>query len=225
MTDTLPREIARVVAEEIRSNFIIDGVVPLTTRDLHSAIPNLHEKFEQAIRASHASIVLSAATAPSDPEIGRQDRPRSEFERFNWGDGLITHAVPMGWSFPNRATPKALWDLWYFGNQAERIGPYRHISREHDLPLQKDKLQYSRTKKVIEFLTAFITPAMWPQGKDRVSQLSPTESDQLFSELFQLCLEQLYSADRRCRRSHDVTVGRIYNLICEKNNQERGGGA
>ena len=144
MTDTLPREIARrVVADEIRINFIIDGVVPLTTRDLHSAITNLHEKFEQAIRASHA-IVLSAATAPSDLEIGRQDRPRSEFERFNWGDGLINHAVPMGWSFPNRATPKALWDLWYFGNQAERIGPYRHISRKHHLlPLQKDKLQYS----------------------------------------------------------------------------------
>jgi hypothetical protein len=184
---------------------------------------NLQGRFEHIIKETHASLIQQFTSSSNLLTQGQHRRANGQQPsgHFNWGDGLIHHAVPIGWSFPNRITPKALWDLWYFGNQAENIGPYRYISVEHDLPIKKDKCQYSRAKKVMEYLGSLIVPSQLPQGKDRISQLSPAESDSVFSEVFKQSLRELYGEERKCRRNDDVTVGRIYNLICDKNKQQQ----
>jgi hypothetical protein len=131
----------------------IYGLVPLTTNDLQAAMGNLQGRFEHIIKETHASLIQQFTSSSNLLTQGQHRRANGQQPsgHFNWGDGLIHHAVPIGWSFPNRITPKALWDLWYFGNQAENIGPYRYISVEHDLPIKKDKCQYSRAKKVMEY--------------------------------------------------------------------------
>lgn len=73
----------------------------------------------------------------------------------------------------------------------------------------------------MEYLGSFIVPSQLPQGRDRISQLSPAESDSVFSEVFKQSLRELYGEERKCRRNDDVTVGRIYNLLCDKNKQQQ----
>ena len=73
----------------------------------------------------------------------------------NWNDGLIGHYVPIGWNFPHGITLKALWDLWFFGNEAANIRPYRSISKEHDIKAA-DKMHYCRAFKTIEFTESLI---------------------------------------------------------------------
>ena len=68
---------------------------------------------------------------------------------------LIGHYVPIGWNFPHGITLKALWDLWFFGNEAANIRPYRSISKEHDIKVA-DKMHYCRAFKTIEFTESLI---------------------------------------------------------------------
>jgi hypothetical protein len=140
---------------------------------------------------------------------------------WNWNDGLIGHYVPHGWNFPHGITLKALWDLWFFGNKAENIRPYRLISKEHDIKAA-DKMHYSRAFKAIEFTEALIRQYRDPQSNAKLIDdnvrthcLNQTDSDRIFDAIYVHMMILLYGTANG--RKEELSYGGVYNLITKRN--------
>lgn len=63
----------------------------------------------------------------------------------------ILHHVPHGFVFPSYSC-KTMWGLWFFGNPRDGICAYKNISAAHDLQQGKCKINFSRTKQIMDKL-------------------------------------------------------------------------
>ncbi|KAF0697149.1 Aste57867_12143 [Aphanomyces stellatus] len=73
--------------------------------------------------------------------------------RFQWGDGT-QRAAPESWHFPTTSC-RTMWSLWFLGDDAAGIGPYRHLIPE-DLAFLSSKLQFAKAKRLMETLEAIV---------------------------------------------------------------------
>ena len=149
LNEQVPIMISNKLSENLRENFVIDGVVPITLKDLTA--------FRRDIVADVTRIVTSTSESASSNNESSINQSESEAENFqyqlfNWMDGKVGHAVPKGWTYPKALTPRMQWMLWHFGDKSSKICPYKRISREHDLVNKGDKMSFTRSKKVMEYL-------------------------------------------------------------------------
>jgi len=85
---------------------------------------------------------------------------------------------------------RTLWNLWWSGNRAERVSPYRQI-RCDDLTDKGDKSLLSKAKYVVDFLVMLNAMNGEPHGK--VGQDSSVElKDRVFQHVFELYQLSLY---------------------------------
>ena len=122
LVDELPLLISDQVERRIRASFHVEGVIPLTTADLERSISTLRGDVQSMLQRQQQSIMQNITqneiNANTNNDIGNA---HINWGIWNWNDGLIGHYVPPGWNFPHGITLKALWNLWFFGNEAEQI--------------------------------------------------------------------------------------------------------
>jgi hypothetical protein len=116
----LPAELARQCTDEIRKNFSVEGVLPLTLNDLDSRLAQMEDRIEQRRTAQQTS---GPPAQPAETTTWWRD--------WNWLDGRLVHFIPPGWEWPENITVKQMWDLWFFGHQITGVRPYRHIPPGH----------------------------------------------------------------------------------------------
>lgn len=137
--DILPNAVATAVSDELRQNFTVEGVAPLTIRDIDSRLRDHHNDIRgmmiQLLEANRLASLPPPAPAP----------PAAQTRETWWGewdwhprDEIYKHFVPQGWRFPAGCTVKALWDLWYFGDRSTTIRPYRLLDPR--VEVQKEDL-------------------------------------------------------------------------------------
>ncbi|KAF1323456.1 hypothetical protein FI667_g10566, partial [Globisporangium splendens] len=102
----LPSSIASKVTGELRHDFTIDGVAPITVKDVDTRIASLRTDLICEIRDSlkHSQ---SDLTAPK-PLVQTTADP---WRVWHWNDGHIIHFTPPGWEFSARMPVKTMWDL------------------------------------------------------------------------------------------------------------------
>jgi hypothetical protein len=103
------------------------------------------------------------------------------------GDGRF-HRVPFGFKWPSYNT-STIWNLWHFGDASRGIGPYKLISRAHDLTTTLCKTNHSRTRVVINALISF---AIRDQMITTASDINQNNSQHIFDHVMPLLIEDLY---------------------------------
>ena len=103
---------------------------------------------------------------------------------FYWR-GKYRH-VPENFQFP-RCHLQMLWDLWWDGNPAEKLIPYRKLSPD-DMPNNKEKAVFSKAVNLMKELLTGTGDDGVQYGPNEILSLTKRERDQVFQELnLELC--------------------------------------
>ena len=209
LTAELPQKIASKVSDELRENFTVDGVLPLSIRDIDSRMSSLrNDIFSELNRVTGQSREASdQVTLPSQTE-----QTRSWWKTWTWHDGHILHFAPPNWQFPVRMSVKCLWDLWHFGHVDTGIRPYK-LLMQIDI-IKPHRMRYSRAKSAMQCVDEVIlSNGILPQDVRAISSIPLATSSCIFDQAFAVVLAKLYDG-KIPRRSEDISYGRLYNLIC-----------
>jgi hypothetical protein len=200
----LPTAVATKVTDDLRQQFVIDGVMPLSIRDIDSRMGTLRDELVEEIRQAR-----QATTKDVPQHMASND---SNWRTWNWNDGRIYHNTPPGWSFPAHTTVKRLWDLWFFCDGDTGIRPYRLISKQYDIQ-KAHYMRHTRAKAVVEYIAGVVTELNLLSEGTRLSNISVTASDGVFNKAFEITIHRLYGS-KSTRRVEQVSYGRLYNLLC-----------
>ena len=144
LLSTLPVIIASRVTDEIRENFVLEGVAPLSLRDIDTRI----EALKSTIVGDMCQIIGQSANIISSPDgnVNIEANGQNAWRVWNWGDEHIAHFVPPGWNFPDRLSVKSIWDMWFYGNTELGIRPYKLLVKRVDIK-KKDNMKHTRARK------------------------------------------------------------------------------
>ena len=153
-------------------------------------------------------------TAPSNINDGNplnNDTITGTIHIWPNSDGRL-HRVPFGFKWPSYNT-STIWNLWHFGDGSRGIGPYKVISRAHDLTTTLCKTNYSRTRMVINALVAF---AIRDRIITKASDINRNNSQNIFDHVMPLLIEDLYPELHE--RPIDLNINTLGNRM-QKNHQ------
>jgi hypothetical protein len=209
LRQSLPKEVAEQVCGELRASFVIDGVAPVSMRDIDSRFA----AFEASVRAMFEASIARNAAMHATGQAAASENDAAEWRKFDWNDGCITHYVPPGWRFPHGITVKAMWDLWFFGDRSTGIRPYRALSKSADVARQ-DQMMYRRAEVTMQYIQKKVEAegGRMPAGKRYVSQLTIVESDRIFDAVIMTLLAELYPPHELVRKE-EIKYSTLYNLI------------
>ena len=170
----------------------------MSQRDLQRMMEELRANVGEDIRTAVAPQIAAAA----------QGNNEQLFDLFNWGDGLIGHAVPQGFIFPKNLTVSRLACLWHFGDRAQRIRPYRFIVSKFDLKASSGcTTSYSRAKCVMKKLHEIVTTTNLMLQQETINNLSACRHDIVFEAAIRTLFIQL---DIATGRNEDVAYSTAY---------------
>lgn len=210
----LPQAIVDLLTERFR----IDGVVPLTAADIHKLIRDVLEGPNSTMMArldnlaqTQAQLLArmeSGGTSSSVPHPAATENRRPA-SLFSWGGGY--HRVPAGFVFPSYGIAQMM-GLWFFGEPSKGIGMYKNIQPSSDLQTHKCRVNFSRTKKVlnriIEICVAQNKICSWREVTvDNYSSLVDAAFPTLVAEAY---------GDKVPPRGHDKNINTFGNLLGKK---------
>ena len=211
----LPERLALKVSAEIRENFQIDGHSSLTLRDMDRMKDSILLEMREEMRKLVEKFNVVNSTPNSGSDINNNSVDIRSWKTWYANDGFLCRFVPPDWSFPDRLTTKALWDLWWYGEKNKGIRPYRLLNRSVDIE-KKRRIMFTRAKKVMMYYEEVASKMnLLPIGTQSISSLSLEESDRMFEKLFEHATTELYGEGNE-RRPQDVAYGTIYNKLKQK---------
>jgi hypothetical protein len=202
---TLPSLIAATVVSELRQSFTIEGVLPVTLRDIDSRMLSLRNDIMDELQRARPHSTAQIGNS------GSQGSGGSTWKTWDWEDGRICHFVPVGWDFPVRLRVKAVWDLWQHGDRHTGIRPYRQISKQHDIK-PKQAMRHHRAKAVMDELDA-IAAEQFGLDARQIHEQSIERSDEVFAACYTTLLQRLYPTAAP-HRPEEITCGTLFNRLC-----------
>lgn len=210
--NVLPQRLANVLLEQ----FQINGTTPITIESMRRLIldelvtndgplSQIRNSIDQMRTEMHrnGSQNRETTTTVINPI---DNNAHSNLHVWPVGDGRL-HRVPYGFRWPSYNT-STIWNLWFFGDLNRSIGPYKSISREHDLTRGLCKVNYSRTKSVMKALTEFAIR----DGRIRsVADVNQLNHQDVFDNAMPLLMQQLYPEPHE--RPIDLNINTLYNRM------------
>jgi hypothetical protein len=214
----LPQVIVNVLLEQVR----VDGAHPITLDSIRRLISEmlvvdggpLAQIRDSIQQLSQRLSTQQTLTAPSNVNNGNplnNDAITGTIHLWPNSDGRL-HRVPFGFKWPSYNT-STIWNLWHFGDGSRGIGPYKVISRAHDLTTTLCKTNYSRTRMVINALVAF---AIRDRMITTASDINRNNSQHVFDHVMPLLIEELYPELHE--RPIDLNINTLGNRM-QKNHQ------
>lgn len=213
LAQSLPAVISTKVSEELRQNFVINGIAPLTIRDIDVRMTEQRNDFRALIMQLMESSRGGSTAAPTAEPSGNVG-DESWWKMWNWNDGTIAHFVPPGWRFPTGITVKCLWDLWYHGDRSIGIRPLKLLKKDVEVS-KADGMKYSRATVVLKFMGKIMEE---DNSSTNVTRLTLQQSDALFHKTYKRLLQSMYSVQpdsEKLTRKDEVSYGTAYKLLCE----------
>jgi hypothetical protein len=137
------------------------------------------------------------------------------------------YPVPQNWVPPAGLTAAAMWRLWWFGNERERIGPYHKIQLT-DVPRTEGQTKYQcrarlRWNAVQRVMRALHDrcdrlPADTPWTPERADALFATAFGRLMTEID---LRDVGEGKREPSRSDTLSVITLAKKIAKKTSRKR----
>ena len=100
-----------------------------------------------------------------------------------------------------------MWGLWHFGDIPNGIGPFKFVEPTNDLPRHNSKVNFFRTKKVIE---ALLFIAIRDKKISSVIDVSVINSQELLDYTMPILISSLYVEKKR---PNDLVINTIANRI------------
>lgn len=208
------QNIPALVKTCILANFSVDGVVPVTTSELHRAIQDSSQLIIDTIstRLVATAAVATLPSTSSDDSVALEARA---FTTFRWKDGSLGRYVPEHFRFPSQDA-KTMWDLWHYGNAAQGILPYRRLSNGHESDLQTadERSLLSKTVLVMKKIRDIAESRNLLQAGQDVASLSRETSDSIFYTSYAQLMSDLYGARRGSDRGGGNNTAEMANVIC-----------
>lgn len=212
LAQSLPTVISTKVSEELRQNFVINGIAPLTIRDIDVRMAEQRNDFRALImELMESSRGSTAAISSSGPSGSTEDE--SWWKVWNWNDGTMAHFVPPNWRFPTGITVKSLWDLWYHGDRSVGIRPFKLLKKNVEV-CKQDDMKYSRAVIVLKVMEKIMSEN---NKSTNVTRLTLQESDVLFHDTYKQLLQRMYTVaaeSDKLTRKDEVAYGTAYKLLC-----------
>ena len=126
------------------------------------------------------------------------------FEFFSWGEKL--RMIPQHFIFPH-TNVKTMWNLWFHGNESEKIQPYKYLIKNiKDIDVKTVRNKVHRTSKVMTALVDIAIKKRFIKQEDEISSFSQSESDNIFDECYPDLVCQCYG-----QKGHT----RPYDIHCD----------
>lgn len=219
--NTLVRtELPRQIAHNISSTFEINGAIALTTDNAKQVFTELinqpegpiHQLLEgqKTLMAARSNSSHSGTADPTGCSAGTTDAT-SNSTRYSslhlWAGSEQFHQVPQHFQWPSD-TPHTMWQLWFRGNPAQNIGPYKGINPRFDLPSKTCKCKQAKTARVI---SALINIAISSGLITRNTDISDSNLQYIFEQTYPTLLEKVYGGSHP--RPHDIMTTTIANKL------------
>jgi hypothetical protein len=202
--DTIVNDLPVKLKETILKNFEVQGAIPLTVEGMNSIISSLEESIISRLRTMlpHNEVLLVETDAIPNSN-------NSDFSTWWWGQPQQrAHMVPANWRLPTCSVQTA-WGLWFYGNKAERIQPYKFL-KGFDLIRPTDKVSLSRLKKVMTALIDICRDNNKLTCQENPSEMEPRHSDELISFAFPI-LCKCSNDDVRLMRMWELQYNTVYH--------------
>jgi hypothetical protein len=215
------------IVQTLASRFQIQGVMPFTVEDMRSCLAEMISKdsFLSSINqklSSHDATLKEMveimrnggrATSETTPDQEVQvEMRRTNGKIFHWPNSDRLHTVPPDFRFPSFPVA-SMWTLWQLGNPRLSIQPYKHISPNYDLVNDKDKTNFSRTKKVMD---AIIARSIEKGIITSPTDVTATNQKDVFDTGFPILVREVY-VDKHPSRISDLNINTLSNRMYKKN--------
>ena len=215
------------LGDYILRNCEVGGAVPVTADHVTRMFIEMRETLTDQIRASIASAIVVPQPAPAPQPAQQMDvditDPFSEmlegsrWKRWHWG-GLFRPVPQEGFSLKTM-NMKVLWDLWWFGDQAESIRPYKHFKKS-DMVVDGEKTKLSKARKMIRQVIEYAVQLGALPNKDvNITLLGVLRAGNVFSVGFNYLVQQLEEKNHTklgaTRRYGEMAYTTVYKLFNE----------
>jgi len=199
-------EVPENVKSIIMENFTIEGVVPVNMSDIQRVISEA--KAEILSKVSHIEINTAL---PQEDTVAITSTHR--FDYFTWGGKI--RMIPRNFIFPN-STVKTMWDLWFHGNEKEKIQPYKNLVQNiKDLEQKTTRNKVHRTNKVMMTLLKIAVEKELIDSTKDISKMTQAESDHVFDCTFPVLINICYGSNGHMR-PYDIHCDTIADLIYKR---------
>jgi len=167
-----------------------------------------------ALATQQATMMHQLQNGPPQTSVGNhqielQRRTTGTVHYWRGVDDHV-HVVPYGFRFPSY-TCFVMWQLWFFGNAAENICPYKSVNRKFDLTTGICKTNQSRTKGIMNKLVKIAING----GKiQRSSDITQDNHSEVFDYAYPLLLNALYACMSMCLRDPKISTSTLCTIKC-----------
>ncbi len=207
--NNLPSDIATEVCRDLRSEFTVEGVLPLTTRELHSQLQMLRSDMNSQLSQMQVQQL----------QVQRSSHNWVQYAQGWWGtwDGPLgrgTRFVPSDWTFrryEGKCT-KSMWDRWHFGDKETAVRPFRLLSKTNDICV-KDRLLFNRFVKVMLLLDKLVSELRLLPVDKFVGDLTWAENDRTFSTVYKECMIRIEGRENLRLNDNYICYSTLYNRL------------
>ena len=165
---------------------------------INSAIQHIRSHYENA----------GIAVNSNDDSQGVVVYGRSPSTLHKWSTDEKFHHVPEGWKWPSY-TIHGMWSLWHFGDLPNNFGPYKHISRNHDLTNSTCQQNYCRAKRVMNELVRICIAA---NKINSIKDITLSNSQELIDYANMFLIQRLY-VEYNHPRPNDLNINTVANRM------------
>jgi len=194
--------IPSVLEDMLIARIEITGVRSLTKQDIQTEIWKLIRQRDDAvlkqIEANTAAVQQLVQTSAQKQNVNSNllstavEVPTpNKLVPFCWPGSSYFHRVPHGFQFPSH-TVATMWNLWILGDHKRNIGPYKNIQPFFDLPREIDKVNFSRTKRVLD---GIVEVAIRDGVVANESSVNSKNYQDIFSTCFPRVVSLVYGVD------------------------------
>ena len=216
-------EIPQQLKSMMLENFVIEGVAPLSIRDLERLMTerdeNLLARITNSINSSRTQLNVGAEVTTTQTVSDR--RQPTEFIFFNWGGKL--RMVPEKFLFPifDAAT---MFNLWFFGNSELKIQPYKHLGGHlDDLKEKTNKNNFHRAKLVMTEIDNIIRDNHLLGHHNSISEVeSISAQNNIFDVAYEKLIKHCYDNPLKLpKRPNDITVSTLAAKLYDIKKKQR----
>jgi hypothetical protein len=205
------------VVTTLMNKFVIQGAIPVTVDDIKAlltqAVSEMNTHMRNALPDSARASAPAAAADTSNDEEG--------YRRWVWGRPKRSfHPVPEGWRLVSTDV-MSTWRLWHFGIPADQIGPLRRLHAA-DLVDKAQKTQLSKTKGVMDAITAQLISMGVVESELGIGRLSQDEATTAFTQAIVAVMEQMKPRSTQKRgRWNELRLPTLYGHVKTQEEKER----
>jgi hypothetical protein len=181
---------------------------------LHQSIQTLTTQQSTLIArmdSSASSSLQPPASSPSN-SVGGVNVAMVSGTFHVWPGDSRLHTVPHGFVFPSYSV-STMWNLWFFGNAADKICPYKSICRKWDLVPKLCKTNFDRCGAV---MTKLVDIAVEGSKIANRNAVNPVNSSTIFEYAYPVLAAMLYNNTIPTRLA-DININTIANRLQKRN--------